>query len=212
MSTVLPEPEPAKITLCREATASTRASAAAERALGVEHAGGGPAQHHLPVAPAGEVTVRGSGDGDHRFDRVGAGQRLRGGAGDAEAGDGEQLRQTLPQGGGRAGVLALQRRGEGLGVTQPGRGVRVVQRTHELGVDPAALVLGQMLGDVPSLVDSATLDRCVGNENSGHRRRQDLGAVDDDQQPIGRVQPAADQVGAQVPRHGLVLRGAFPQP
>src|SRR6476469_4473721 len=44
---------------------------AAEGPFGVEHSRGGPAQHHLPVAPAGDVAVGGSGDRDHRFDRVG---------------------------------------------------------------------------------------------------------------------------------------------
>src|SRR6266536_2373458 len=39
----------------------------AERALGVEHAGSGPAQHHLPVAPAGDVAVGGARDRDHRL-------------------------------------------------------------------------------------------------------------------------------------------------
>ena len=32
---------------------------AAEGSFGVEHARGGPAQHHLPVAPAGDVSVGG---------------------------------------------------------------------------------------------------------------------------------------------------------
>jgi hypothetical protein len=42
---------------------------AAEGSFGVEHAGGGPAQHHLPVPPAGEVAVGGTRDGDHRLER-----------------------------------------------------------------------------------------------------------------------------------------------
>ena len=49
----------------------------AERSLGVEHPGGGPAQHHVPVAPTGHVAVGGPGDGDHRLDWVGGDQRLR---------------------------------------------------------------------------------------------------------------------------------------
>jgi hypothetical protein len=46
----------------------------AERALRVEHARGGPAQHHLPVAPVGDVAVGGAGDRDHRLDGVRGGQ------------------------------------------------------------------------------------------------------------------------------------------
>jgi hypothetical protein len=44
--------------------------------FGVEHAGRGPAQHHLPVAPAGDVAVGGPGDGDHRLDGVTGGECL----------------------------------------------------------------------------------------------------------------------------------------
>jgi hypothetical protein len=64
---------------------------AAEGSFGVEHAGRGPAQHHLAVAPPGDVAVGGRGDGDHRLDRVGRGEL----AVDAEAGDGEHLVQDV---------------------------------------------------------------------------------------------------------------------
>lgn len=43
---------------------------AMEGSFGVEHAGRGPAQHHLAVAPAGAVTVGRSGYRDHRLDGV----------------------------------------------------------------------------------------------------------------------------------------------
>src|SRR2546421_557011 len=69
-----------------------------------------------------------------------------------------------------------------------------------------------MVGDVSSLVDSATLDRRAGTENSPYRCGQGLRAVDDDQQPVGGVQAAGDQIGQQCLDHGGVLRRAFPQP
>ena len=47
---------------------------AAEGSFGVKHAGRVPAQHHLAVAPPGDVAVGGRGDGDHRLDRVGRGE------------------------------------------------------------------------------------------------------------------------------------------
>jgi len=80
---------------------------AAEGSFGVEHAGRGPAQHHLAVAPPGDVAVGGPGDGDHRLDRVGRGERLGEAAVDAEAGDGEHLVQDFAQRRGRAGVILI---------------------------------------------------------------------------------------------------------
>ena len=49
---------------------------AAEGPFSVEHAGRGPAQHHLPVAPTGDVTVGRAGYRDHRLDRVAGGKGL----------------------------------------------------------------------------------------------------------------------------------------
>ena len=69
----------------------------AERALGVEHPGGGSAQHHVAVAPAGDVTVRRSGDADHGLDGVLGDQRLGEPPVDPEAADGEHLLQALAE-------------------------------------------------------------------------------------------------------------------
>jgi hypothetical protein len=62
------------------------------------------------------------------------------------------------------GVLAGQRGREGFRVAEPGGRVRVGEDPAQLGVDPATLGLGQMVGDVSSLVDSAALDRGLSTE------------------------------------------------
>jgi hypothetical protein len=90
---------------------------AAEGSLRVEHAGGSPAQHHVSVAPAGDVAVGGAGDGDHRLDWVRGGQRLGQAAVDAEAGDGEHLVQPFEQAGRGAGVVLGEQPGKVLGAT-----------------------------------------------------------------------------------------------
>src|SRR6478672_10981161 len=81
---------------------------AAEGSFGVEHAGRCPAQHHLSVAPTGDVAVGGPRDGDHRLDRVRRGQRLGQAAVDAEPGDGEHLLKPFAQRGGRTRVALIQ--------------------------------------------------------------------------------------------------------
>jgi hypothetical protein len=50
---------------------------AAELFAGFDHAGGAPAQRHLPVAPAFDVACVFAADRDHRLDGVGRAQRAR---------------------------------------------------------------------------------------------------------------------------------------
>lgn len=121
---------------------------ASEGSFGVEHAGGGPAQHHLPVAPAGDVAVGGPGDRDHRVDRVAGGEGLGEPAVDAESGDGEHLFQAFAQRRGGAGVAACQAGCEGLGVGQALVGVGVPERLDQLGVDEGFLLFWQVVGYV----------------------------------------------------------------
>ncbi len=87
-----------------------------------KHPGGGPAKGHLARLPALDVAGGAPHALDHRFDRVGRGQRARKRPADPEAGQGERLGHPLTQGGGRAGVavreltLQLLKTPEGPGV------------------------------------------------------------------------------------------------
>ena len=72
-------------------------------------------------------------------------------------------------------------------------------------VDLATLGLGQMVGDVPALVQSASLDQGLVSEDLAHRADEGLGPVDDDQQAAGGRQAALDQADQQVSDDGGVL-------
>jgi len=100
----------------------------AEGSFGVEHAGRGPAQHHLSVAPAGDVAVGGPCDGDHDLDGVAGGEGFREAAIDAETGDGEHLLESFAQRRGRTGVVLIQLCSKVFGVAQPGVGVGMTER------------------------------------------------------------------------------------
>jgi hypothetical protein len=123
-----------------------------EGSFGVEHAGGGPAQHHLSVAPAGDVTVGRSGYRDHRLNRVGGGQRLGQAAVDAEPGDGEHLLEPFAQRRGRTGVAFIQLCGKAFSVAQALLGIGMTKRLDQLGIHPRLLPVGQMVGDVAALM------------------------------------------------------------
>src|SRR6478672_11705984 len=131
---------------------------AAEGAFGVEHAGRGPAQNHLPVTPTGYIAIGRFGDGDHRFDGVGRGQRPGEAAVEAQPADGEHLLQPLPQRRGRTGMTLLQLRGKAFGIAQPGVGVGMVERLNQLGVHPRLLFVRQVISDVAPLMQSAPLN------------------------------------------------------
>src|SRR4051794_29522476 len=102
-----------------------------ELLAGLDHAGGAPAQRHLPVAPALDVGRVGPADGDHALDRVGraqgAGQRRR----HFQAQHGEGLGESLAQAASRTGVGLVQFPGQraqlGFGVEG---GVGVVGLPH----------------------------------------------------------------------------------
>jgi hypothetical protein len=79
-----------------------------ELPFGFEHAGGGPAQRHLPGTPALHVALRPADDLDHRFDRVRALERPLEVAADAEPGERERLLHPLAERAGGAGVGVVE--------------------------------------------------------------------------------------------------------
>src|SRR5215204_6880920 len=93
---------------------------AAEGSFGVEHAGGGPAQHHLPVAPTGYVAVGGSGDGDHRLDGVAGSEGPGEASVEAQSGDGKHLLQPFTQRRGGAGIVLIQLCSKAFALRSPG--------------------------------------------------------------------------------------------
>ena len=87
---------------------------AAELFAGLDHAGGAPAQRHLPVAPAFDVGGVLAAHGDHRLDAVRRAQRTRQRGRHTQAQHGERLVEALTQAGRRTGMGAVQLLGEGL--------------------------------------------------------------------------------------------------
>src|SRR5438093_13181782 len=76
--------------------------------FGFEHAGGGPAQRHLPRGPALHVALGAPDDLDHRLARVRALERALQVAVDAEPSERERLLHPFAQRAGGAGVAALE--------------------------------------------------------------------------------------------------------
>ena len=86
----------------------------AELLAGFDHAGGAPAQRHLPVAPVFDVAGVVAADGDHRLDRVGGAQGPGEGGWYAEAEHGQGFGHSFAQAGGGAGVGLVEFGGQGL--------------------------------------------------------------------------------------------------
>src|SRR3954465_13478317 len=72
------------------------------------HPGSGPAQRHVARLPVLDVARAAPDAFDHRLARVGARERLVEVAADREAGQGERLLQAFAQGGGGAGMAAVE--------------------------------------------------------------------------------------------------------
>src|SRR5664279_1126769 len=100
----------------------------AELLLGLEQAGGTPAQRHGPAVPTLDVARVVTADLDHRLDGVGGAQRARERRRDTESGDGERLGESLTQRAGGTGVLAFELFGQCLEV--PLAGERVLSLIH----------------------------------------------------------------------------------
>src|SRR5512144_2445127 len=62
--------------------------------------------------------------------------------------------------------------------------VGVPERLDQFGVDPLRVLLGQVVGHVPALVQGTALDQRLVAEHLPHPGRERLGAVEDDQQPV----------------------------
>ncbi len=81
------------------------------------------------------------------------------------------------------------------------------------GAQPPAhagpVALGQVVEDVALLVTDTTLNRRALAEHVTHRLPKRLGAVEHAEHPLGRVEPARDQVGQQGRGHGGVLGRAL---
>ncbi|CCG02442.1 Putative helicase (fragment) [Blastococcus saxobsidens DD2] len=84
----------------------------AELLAGLDHAGGAPAQGHLPVPPALDVAGVITTDGDHRLDRVGRAQRAGQRGRHPQAQHGQRLVQAFAQAGSRARVGLVQLPGQ----------------------------------------------------------------------------------------------------
>jgi hypothetical protein len=81
---------------------------AAELLAGLDHTGGAPAQHHLPVAPTFYVSGVLAADGDHRLYAVRRAECPRQRGWHAEAWHGERLVEALAQARRRAWVDAVE--------------------------------------------------------------------------------------------------------
>ena len=81
---------------------------AAELAFGFEHAGGGPAEAMSPGCQRLTLRLVQADALDHRLARVGRGERRLEAAADPEPLERERLLEPLAQGGGSAGVRAVE--------------------------------------------------------------------------------------------------------
>ena len=173
-----------------------------------------PAAHQRSaICPSRQrLTLRGvvAADRDHRLDGVGRPQRPGQGGWHVEAEHGQGLGHALAQAAGGAGVGLVQLRGQRL-EQRLGfeRGVGVVGGPHPLS-DRAAHLLGQVVTDVPDLVELAAGDHRV-VEHLLDRRGERLGAVQDGQDRLGDVQAALAQPDQQAPDQGGVLRRSLDQ-
>lgn len=117
----------------------------AELLLGLEHAGGGPAQAHVAVAglPAFDVAAD---ELDHRLDRVGALQRLLETALDVQAGERERLLEALAQRRGRGRMRSVEFVGEGRRPSSASSWSLVAHALSIRVLTAGALALGQVGG------------------------------------------------------------------
>ncbi len=94
-------------------------------------------------------------------------------------------------------------------------GVAVAPYAIELGPYKSALLLRQVVEDVPPLVNLAPMDQSRLAEGRVHRRPNSLAAVDHDQARAIGIESALDPVGRVVPlpwRLAGLDRGAPPHP
>lgn len=162
---------------------------ASELLLRLEHARRAPAQRHLPVAPALHLGRAVAADLDHGLHAVRASERPSQRGRHAEAADGEGVRQALAQRRGGAVMRAVELLRQRLQVALADKRVGVVLGGAHATLDDAGDVLGQVATDIPDLTSGD--HRVV--ERSLHRRRQGLGAVEDEQRRFRRVQATVAQ-------------------
>jgi len=181
----------------------------AEALDGLHHAGSGPAQCHLGIAPAFDVPADLPNRAVHVFNDVGARQRPAQFDWQAEAGDGEDFVNALQDTGADAGCLAFQAASEItdqlfrlLGIIEfP----RLTQRLAHAGMQG----FGEALGDVAGFVNLAALDRGMAAEGLADRPGQRLGSIDDEKAADRRIKTAADQIVQESLHYDSILGCPF---
>jgi len=120
-------------------------------------------------------------DLDHRLDGVGGLQGVQQAAADAEPVHRERLREALAERRGGTGALMGEPSGDGLERCRGLNRVRLRPGGPQPTQDQRALHVGQMVGDVPLLVPTATLYLCARAEDRADGGAEGLAAIDDEE-------------------------------
>ena len=123
----------------------------------------------MPSPPALDVAGHRPGHRDHGLDRVGRLQSAEQTGAEVESAHRQRLVQTLAQTGRGAGVIGLELRGQS---AQIGEGAirALAPCAVQLAADEGALVLSQMVENIPTLVRPTPMDQGMPAEARTDRR------------------------------------------